>query len=370
MAMFASISSGQLPTHQLHTVTPLGSQRGQSLQITVGGPDMVDVRELVFSDPNLKAQLVPGAVDPLTELSQPQWGNFNLTIPAEQPPGVYEVWAVGRYGVSNPRRFVIDSLPTIPEAGTNTTLAAAQAIAKPQALFGKCDPAVIDYYKIDLTEGETITIDCWAKAVDSRLAPMITIQNGIGKDLVVQRGSETRDPRLQFTAPTTGSYYLTVRDFLLDGGGNSFYWLRVQPGIGIDELTPSAAVAATSIDWKTFGYLSKPGTAPSKNEISSGNAAVPESASTWWKHPRLPFLKPAQATVPTFEVLAADGTAHHIAWAPPGTKIYADVAGSTQVKEATPIELPAEITGRLPSQAQDLYFKFNAEKAAKLLVDV
>lgn len=360
----------QLPIHQLHSLSQVGAQRGQTVTIALNGADLLDIRQLVFSDKTLQPQLVPGTPDPVTELSQPQWGNFTLAIPADQPLGIYEVWAVGRYGVSNSRRFVVDSLAVFNDPGNNNTSVQASPLTLPTAVQGKCDTAVIDYYKLDLKEGESISIECFAKSIDSRLTPVLAVVDGKGKELATVRGHELKDPVLQFTASKSDSYYLTIKDFLLEGGPNSYYWLRVLPSPAVEELTPSIASVNSTLQWKGIGQTNKPGTPRSTIEVSSGSFAIPENPMFAWQSSRIPLLRPMQATVAWVEVPRPDEFGRCVVVAPANSKVYADITPSTQVGVPTPIELPAEISTRFAEQTQDQYFQFNADKDTKLTIDL
>ena len=42
-------------------------------------------------------------------------GRFTLNIADDVPPGVYDLRVVGRYGVSNPRAFVVGDRPEVTE---------------------------------------------------------------------------------------------------------------------------------------------------------------------------------------------------------------------------------------------------------------
>lgn len=360
----------QLPIHQLHSISPIGAQRGQTVNITTAGADLLDVKKLMFSDAALQPQLVQGAVDPVTELSQPQWGNFTLAIPADQPLGIYEVWAIGRYGVSNSRRFVVDSLAIFQDPGNNNTIAQASPLTLPTAIQGRCDNAVIDHYKLDLTEGQSISIECFAKSIDSRLTPVLAIVDSKGRELAVARGHELKDPILQFTSPKTDVYYLTIKDFLLEGGGNSFYWLRVLPSIAVEEIAPGVAVANSSLQWKGMGQQNKPGTPRSSVEVSTGSTSIPESPVLAWQSSRIPLLRPMQASLAWVEVSRPDEFSRHVIAAPANSNIYADIAPSTQVAAPTPVTLPAEISSRFAEQTQDQYFQFNADKDAKISIEL
>lgn len=360
----------QLPIHQFHSLSQVGCQRGQTVNLSVAGADLVDIRQLVFSDPALQPQLIQGAVEPVTELSQPQWGNFTLSVPADLPLGIYEAWAVGRYGISNSRRFVIDSLAVFKDPGNNNTLAQASAITLPTAIQGRCDNAVVDHYKVELKEGDNISVECFAKSIDSRLTPVIAILDLKGKELASVRGTELKDPVLQFTSPKNDTYVITVRDFLLEGGGNSFYWLRCLPTTCVEDISPSIAAAASTLSWKGIGQTFKPGNPRSSVELDTGSLTITEAPILAWQSSRVPLLRPMQATTRWIEVPRPDEFSRYVQLASSNAKIVSDLAISTQAGAPTPIEIPAEISSRFAEQAQDQYFKFQADKDTKLVIEV
>src|SRR5262245_37894550 len=82
----------------LDAVFPAGGQAGQAVEINVSGSRLESLQTLHCSVPNVRCESAGTGV-------------FRLTIPAETPPGQYDVWGVGPNGVSAPRTFVIGNQP-------------------------------------------------------------------------------------------------------------------------------------------------------------------------------------------------------------------------------------------------------------------
>src|SRR3954465_12137121 len=103
----------ELPLARLATVWPLGARQGTTIQVAVAGQDLEELSGLQFSDPRITATPAGAA------------GAFAVAVAADAPVGVYDVRAVGRHGVSNPRAFVVGALEEVVGKGGNVTPEAA-----------------------------------------------------------------------------------------------------------------------------------------------------------------------------------------------------------------------------------------------------
>jgi len=99
--------SARLPSAKLFSVFPPGGARGHVIDVEIGGADLDEARALLFSHPGISAQQRFGTKKPYEEVAPPVAMKFRVTIAADVPEGIYEVRAVGRFGLSNPRAFVV-----------------------------------------------------------------------------------------------------------------------------------------------------------------------------------------------------------------------------------------------------------------------
>src|SRR5262245_39820458 len=110
----AAVARGQPPA--LDTLFPAGAQAGQAVEIKVGGSRLESLQTLHCSVPNLRCELVATGI-------------FRLSIPAQTPPGHYDIWGVGANGVSGPRTFAVGTQTEQIEQEPNDAPASAGKVA-------------------------------------------------------------------------------------------------------------------------------------------------------------------------------------------------------------------------------------------------
>src|SRR6185312_382918 len=116
--------NAQLPVARLSTVFPPGGKAGSSVEVTVNGTDLEDADRLLFSLTNITAQ--PKLIE---KSDTPEPNKLIVTIPADVPPGIYDLRVAGRFGVTNPRAFEVGALAEMVSPATNHTMAAAAVVA-------------------------------------------------------------------------------------------------------------------------------------------------------------------------------------------------------------------------------------------------
>ena len=107
----ANEAFAQLPQARLNAVFPTGGQRGTSIDVTLaGGVDLDEASYLYISHPGItavpKTQVVDGKPQPVA-------GQFVVTIAGDAAVGVYDIRAYSKYGLSNPRTFVVGDLKEV-----------------------------------------------------------------------------------------------------------------------------------------------------------------------------------------------------------------------------------------------------------------
>lgn len=114
LCIFAIPARAELPVLAIDAVFPpvLSTNHPNALKVT-GGRFTQDIEQIVFSDPRIVAKLDESASLPLDPLATAQkvYGSFSVTVDPSVPPGIYELWATGRYGVSNSRFIAVVNTP-------------------------------------------------------------------------------------------------------------------------------------------------------------------------------------------------------------------------------------------------------------------
>lgn len=248
----------QLPQVRITSVFPPGAQAGQTLDVQVlNGTDLDELTAMHFNHPGIKATLKSG-------------NTFTVAVDGNVPPGVYEAAVQGLYGVSNPRCFVVGTLPEVAENDANNTPELAQAIEPGQVINGRSNGgADVDHYKFNGKKGQRILVECAALQIDSRFQGELQLYFA-GRRLgrAMARLNQV-DPLLDVTLPEDGEYILRVSDFVYAGGAEHNYRLTVHTGPHVDFIEPPAGVPGTTAKYTLFGR-NLPGAQPADLIASDG----------------------------------------------------------------------------------------------------
>jgi hypothetical protein len=249
----------QLPAARLKSIFPAGGQQGQSFQATLSGSDLDEVARLHFSHPGITAV-------------HEENNRFLVTVADDVPIGLYDVRAIGRFGISSPRAFMIGQWPESVEQEPNQTesadIAALFAQANEVTLNSTVNGASergtdIDYYKFFAQRGQRVLIDCWAHRIDSRLDGTLAVFDIKGRRLAGSRDVNRRDPLVDLGIPADGVYLIKLWDFVYgDGGGDGasrptpedyFYRLAIGTAPHLDYIFPAAGVPGTTGSFTLYG---------------------------------------------------------------------------------------------------------------------
>lgn len=228
---------GQRLVSQLHALSRCGGQVGSRFDLSVtAGADLDEVDTLYFSHPDIAWQGKTLEPLPLSDDRRPDFGNFVVTIPSTVQPGRYEVRVGGRHGVSNPRAFLVTTLPHDVTIESSHDPLAPQTIALNTLISGTSSPAEIDYYEFELPQRQSVRIDLLAQRIDSKMIGHFKLFDQDGRRMVSVGGADDLDPILTDRALEAGRYLLAVHDFTYRGGATFHYQLLVRPAAGATDL--------------------------------------------------------------------------------------------------------------------------------------
>ncbi len=227
-----------LPVARLLTIFPPGAGIGTTVEVSLSGVDLDDPDQILFSITNIAAVSKPG--DP---------GKFVVTVASNAAPGICDVRCLGRFGISNPRAFVIGDLPELIEKDGNRTMAAAMEIPLGATVNGHADASGTDFFKFSAKHGQRILVECAAKALDSRMDAGLVLCASSGRELERNR----KGGLIDFTAKVDGQYFIKVHDLLFRGGTDYFYRLSISAGPHIDFIFPPAGLPGTKSKYMVYG---------------------------------------------------------------------------------------------------------------------
>ena len=370
-AAFAAVLAGatparaELPSARLTSVFPAGMQRGSFAEVTVAGGDLDDLVDLRFSDPRITAR---PAVD---AAGKPQANKFAVAAWPDVPAGVYEARAVGRFGVTNPRAFVVGDLPEITEPAGNSSPGGAVEVPLNGTVNGQCTASAVDHFRFAAKRGQRVLIDCAAKDIDSKAEPFLVLSDLAGHEI---DRSRTGDP-IDFTAPLDGQYLLRVHDAVFRGGPEFFYRVTLSTGPRVDFVFPPAGLAGAKGKLVLYGR-NLPGGAPSPGVTLNGKPLEHLAAEVDFPAPgkqRCSLLDgPAQLALDGFAYrFRADRAASNPALlALAETVPVVEQASNDKPAEAQKLAVPCEVAGQFFPRGDRDWFAFDAKKGEVYWVEL
>lgn len=193
------------------------------------GRNVQDVDQLVFSAPGVHATVKPAPVLPFDSEPQKEYGVFTVTLADTIQPGLYEVFAIGRYGVSNPRTLAIVREPV--ELVPETALKEPLPLAVGKIYVGSLKKQT--RFKFQVVDVKSATqLLCNSVSLDSLALPKIAVKNSKGNTLVSGR-SVGLGP-IGLSLPSSESLQIELSDELYRGGESYTFAL----GVGVSKDNP------------------------------------------------------------------------------------------------------------------------------------
>lgn len=238
--MAAVPAVGQSPV--LETVFPAGGRVGESVDVAISGSGLAHVRTLISNAPGVSCE----KLEPL---------RFRLSIPADVPPGTYDLWAVGDDGVSVPRTFMFGNRAEFLEVEPNESATSAMSIPAGAVINGRIDKGGDrDCFRFEARQGQRIVMECWAERIDSRLRAVLELLDDSGRRLAVNRGYFGIDPLIDFRVPADGTYIIQVQDLTSGGGAEHYYRLDIDSGPRVAFAVPSVITYGRRSRVTLFGW--------------------------------------------------------------------------------------------------------------------
>jgi len=219
--------SAQFHVASLQSLSRLGGQAGKTVNISVRGERLEETAELRFSHPAIRAQLQTTEPLPLTNEQRPAYGDFIVDLPGDLVPGRYEIRALGRHGLTNPRSFLVTKLPHQTAASVSSDSDTATALAKNAWQQAAVAAQQQHWYAIQHDQSGPLQIRLLAQQLDSPLIGQLSLYDASGESIATAGGAADFDPVLSTTELPAGTYRLSVHDFAYRGGDEFQYLLLV-----------------------------------------------------------------------------------------------------------------------------------------------
>ncbi|MDB5336670.1 MAG: putative pre-peptidase [Planctomycetaceae bacterium] len=319
---------------------PAGGSRGATVNVTVTGAVDPWPVQVWCSRTELQIKVLE------------EKGKLAITIPAESLPGVAWIRLHNPEGASTLRPFVIGTLPEAEEVEPNNDLTKAQVLPSSSVVVqGKHQAAHdVDVYAITLKAGQTIVADLDGnRTLGAPSDGVLQLVSSQGFVLEQNDDDQGLDPRIAFTVPADGQYYVRTFAFPAQtdssvnfaGGPSWLYRLTITADRFTDFVLPLAVTRGVAGEVEARGW--NLGAEPVKTAIPASDTdeitvLVPQSGNV--------------VTVPTvpFAVLVEQE---------PNVQAQPNV-----------IPMPVDVSGVVSAPDDADFFRFPAKKGQTLLVKV
>jgi len=350
----------QLPVTRLFTVFPAGGKAGSAVEIELSGQEIESPQSLNFSDPRITARHLDA-------------NRFSISVPPDLEPFVCDVRVAGKFGLSNPRAFAVDTLPELVAPSTNTAAESAFPIAVNSIVNGKAASEGFQFFRFSAKKGARVLVECQAAELDSRLNPSLALLDCNGHEFQHRSAGELID----FQVPTDGDYLVKLNDFLYRGGAEYFYRLVISTRPRIDFVLPPAAQPGATAKLTLYGR-NLPGGQPVTNLAHSGLALqrlvvdveVPERSEIS-QSSGLALLRPASAQLDGFEyrLHSSNGVSNPSFLAFARGHLIAERDSNDKPEAAQTVTLPCSFAGQFfPANDKD-WLQFKAKKGEVIWID-
>ena len=328
---------------------PASAQSPSLTQATPGALVPGQATELILQGANLSGatNLWTGFK---TEAITPKGGpagalKLSVKLGSAVPVGVHAVRVASTNGVSNPLLLMVDDLPSVPDAGTNTSPTNAQALPWPVAVDGAAVALKPKCYRVTVKAGERLAIEVVAQRLGSKLDPVLRLLDAQGRELAFcdDESGLSGDCRIAHVFAAGGDYFIEVRDINYGGGADYRFRLRVGDFPLVNLPFPAGVKAGSP---GTFTFV---GPQVEKVPAVTATAAVEEL--------RLPLsAKFPGGKSSGFGAAVVSGLTEVVEAEP-----------NENAETATPFTLPAGLNGRFLKAKERDFWKFSAKKGQRVV---
>ncbi|AGA30699.1 PPC domain-containing protein [Singulisphaera acidiphila] len=347
----------QWPQAKLTGLSRLGSRVGESVDVTLNGTDLEGVHSLWFDHPGIRAFHLKGTT-------------FRVASAPGTPLGHHDIRAVGTYGVTNPRTFVLGDRPETVETEPNNVVSQANIVTLNSVINGQITATDVDVFGFDGKAGQRLLIELTAERLDSRLDATIHILNADGRELAECRDALGVDPFLDLTLPADGRYFIKVHDVVYGGSADHSYRLSLSDGPHLDAILPTVATPGVPTSFTLIGR--NLGGTPAPDLLIDGRPierktvtiTPPASGEIDPLAPSLRFFPSPAAPRRGFEYVLAlpSGTSNPLFIAEATEPVVLEAEPNNDDEHAQAVTLPCDISGTFGAPNDSDIYRFSARK--------
>jgi hypothetical protein len=391
----APLQDSALPSPRLLTIMPMGGKAGTTVEMTFTGTDLEEPDELRFSTPGIKAEPIvpppppppdpkkpapaPDPKKPAPPSAKPVITKFKVTIAPDAPVGFHDVRLVNKWGVSNPRVFVVGDLNEVVEKEPNNDVAQAQRVDLNTTINGNiANPTDVDYFVFAGKKDQRIVVSCLSSSIDSRLHAELELYDPKGKRLAFNRFYNQGDAVLDAVVPGEGDYLVRLCSFThTEGSPEHFYRLTIGTAPWIDAVYPPMVLPGKTSKVTVYGRNLPNGIVDAsavlegrpleKVEVELTAPPLANGPLSFSGH-----ISPCTSGLDGFEyrIKNATGVSNPVFIAFALAPIVLDNGANDTAESAQVVSVPCEIAGRIEKRHDRDWYSFMAKKGEVYNIDV
>ncbi len=364
LAFAAVVARADLPSPRLDRIAPLGAAAGSTVEIAILGADIDDAKTMICDSPGITAKFVKERT-------------FAVSVAATVEAGTYDLWFVGKFGITNPRLFAVSrGLQELAEKEPNDEAATAQLVPLNCVVNGTSDQNREDWFRFPAKKGQRIVIECQSGVLDTMLDANLTLSSANGKLIASNGDYNGRDPLIDFVADADGEYLVNLFDLSYRGGHPYRLILADRPHV--ENAFPRAIQMGKPTPVTFYGRNLGSAAKTSKwfaNDLplSEYTETITLPASAFERGPYRFFDHPTgHSVLPTAATCTLVGQQLRPKWpdaATNGVPIYVtdtpvtlEVEPNDTAEMPQPITLPAVVAGRFDKERDADWYEFTANQ--------
>lgn len=267
-------AAAQFPSGELQAISQPVAAIGKTFELSVTGSRLDELQALHFSCNAATATPVADPPAPFSDAPRPT-NRFKVTVADEATAGACEVRALGRFGISNPRRLWL-TRKAVALAGADHRSSAVALTLDPDKIFvANFQPQQQHFYQLDLSAGDSVRLAAYANQLDSRARPVVILRDAEGQELSRARAVGNWPAAITYQAVANQQLTLVVYDAIYQGGPEYAYALECSRGSQMAEAPALEldGLMSPTMD-TTLQVATQPATEPPASESPASESAA------------------------------------------------------------------------------------------------
>lgn len=374
LAPVAALAETKVGFRQVTSTYPVAVQRGTSAEVRLRSNFTLDETYAVFFDrPGISMSFLEEKPIKAERRGRGSAGTpfrFQVDVPKDQLPGVYEYRVATKQSVSSVAQIMVTDYPVVEEEKReNGTPQRSQKVNIPAAICGECERMEdVDCFSFEGRARRELTIQIFAQRVTDKIHsmvvrgpriylmdPILTLIGPNGQIVEQNDNFYGGDSFIACKLPQDGSYTIEVRDARYAGDQRYTYCLEIGNQPYVHMPFPLAIERGKQADVRLIGHLldnHNPKRERETDTVSDASSLtrrvmIDANKETGWHRAS---VNTTQGPTNPIELLTSP------------FKQFIETEGNSSVAEANAVTLPVGINGQI-SQPDDIdYFAFEAKQ--------